>query len=86
MAEGARLESVYIARYRGFESLPHRHNLNPSDFAVTGVFFFGAVGGSLRALLLLQALLVKIFQVNFRFYAAVEFGFHQSFYMRFELV
>ena len=25
MAEGARLESVYTARYRGFESLPHRH-------------------------------------------------------------
>lgn len=25
MAEGARLESVYTATYRGFESLPHRH-------------------------------------------------------------
>ena len=24
MAEGARLESVCTARYRGFESLPHR--------------------------------------------------------------
>ncbi len=24
MAEGARLESVYTATYRGFESLPHR--------------------------------------------------------------
>lgn len=27
MAEGARLESVYTATYRGFESLPHRHLL-----------------------------------------------------------
>ena len=27
MAEGARLESVYTATYRGFESLPHRHYL-----------------------------------------------------------
>ena len=25
MAEGARLESVYTATYRGFESPPHRH-------------------------------------------------------------
>ena len=25
MAEGARLESVCTARYRGVESLPHRH-------------------------------------------------------------
>ena len=25
MVEGARLESVYTATYRGFESLPHRH-------------------------------------------------------------
>ena len=25
MAEGARLESVYTATYRGFESLSHRH-------------------------------------------------------------
>ncbi len=30
MAEGARLESVYTATYRGFESLPHRHIQNPS--------------------------------------------------------
>ena len=27
VAEGARLESVYTARYPGFESLPVRHNL-----------------------------------------------------------
>ncbi|MCE3252207.1 MAG: hypothetical protein K0Q67_1217, partial [Cellvibrio sp.] len=27
MAEGARLESVYTARYRGFDSLSHRHFL-----------------------------------------------------------
>jgi hypothetical protein len=25
VAEGARLESVYTATYRGFESLSHRH-------------------------------------------------------------
>ncbi len=27
MVEGARLESVYVERHRGFESLPHRHLL-----------------------------------------------------------
>ena len=30
MAEGARLESVYTATYRGFESLPHRQTVNPN--------------------------------------------------------
>ena len=30
MAEGARLESVYTATYREFESLTHRHILSPS--------------------------------------------------------
>ena len=73
MAEGARLESVYIARYRGFESLPHRHNLNPSDFAVPGVFFLGLEGS-----FLLNALFVEVFKVNFRLDTAVEFGFHQA--------
>ncbi len=33
MAEGARLESVYTATYRGFESLPHRHIETPSSNA-----------------------------------------------------
>jgi hypothetical protein len=28
VAEGARLESVYTATYRGFESLSHRHLFN----------------------------------------------------------
>ena len=27
MAEGARLESVYVERHQEFESLAHRHNL-----------------------------------------------------------
>ena len=41
MAEGARLESVYTARYRGFESLPHRHilkNRSSSGFFVSDVY------------------------------------------------
>ncbi len=41
MAEGARLESVYTATYREFESLTHRHIQNPSRNA--GVFSFWAV-------------------------------------------
>ena len=31
MAEGARLESVYAATYRGFESLSHRHRKDYYD-------------------------------------------------------
>jgi hypothetical protein len=31
VAEGARLESVYTATYRGFESLPHRQMISPSN-------------------------------------------------------
>ncbi len=45
-AEGARLESVYTATYRGFESLPLRHIFN--ELALTsGVFIatFGVVWG-----------------------------------------
>ncbi len=38
MAEGARLESVYTATYRGFESLPHRHIQRKSLYASTGFF------------------------------------------------
>ncbi len=39
MAEGARLESVYTATYRGFESPPHRHLLKKSSCESTGFFF-----------------------------------------------
>ncbi len=38
MAEGARLESVYTATYRGFESPPHRHIRDESLYASTGSF------------------------------------------------
>ncbi len=38
MAEGARLESVYTATYRGFESPPHRHIYEKSPYASTGFF------------------------------------------------
>ena len=38
MVEGARLESVYTATYRGFESLSLRHNTKPR---VNGVFLWG---------------------------------------------
>ena len=50
MAEGARLESVYTATYRGFESLPHRHIQNPSRNA--GVFsFWNRIKGQAKPLL-----------------------------------
>ncbi len=39
MAEGARLESVYTATYRGFESPPHRHIQKKSAYKSTGFFF-----------------------------------------------
>ncbi len=38
MAEGARLESVYTATYRGFESPPHRHIQDESSYESTGFF------------------------------------------------
>ncbi len=38
MAEGARLESVYTATYRGFESPPHRHIQGKSSYESTGFF------------------------------------------------
>ena len=41
MAEGARLESVYTATYRGFESLPHRQIEKPTSGSV---FFIWATG------------------------------------------
>ena len=39
MAEGARLESVYTATYRGFESLPHRHQIQRKPVEHQRVFF-----------------------------------------------
>ena len=41
MAEGARLESVYTATYRGFESLSLRHKQNPAHAG----FFYGGERG-----------------------------------------
>ena len=38
MAEGARLESVYTATYRGFESPPHRHILRRARTTVRAFF------------------------------------------------
>ncbi len=46
MAEGARLESVYTATYRGFESPPHRHIQDESLYASTGSFLlYSPLGG-----------------------------------------
>ena len=39
MAEGARLESVYTATYRGFESPPHRHILRRARMKMRAFFF-----------------------------------------------
>ncbi len=51
MAEGARLESVYTATYRGFESLPHRHIRNPSrDARVFSFLTYENIRGRVRAL------------------------------------
>ncbi len=51
MAEGARLESVYTATYRGFESLPHRHIQRKSLYASTGFFvLYRAAPGGMRNL------------------------------------
>ncbi len=51
MAEGARLESVYTATYRGFESLPHRHIQRKSLYASTGFFvLYRAAPGGMRSL------------------------------------
>ncbi len=46
MAEGARLESVYTATYRGFESPPHRHIRDESLYVSTGSFLlYSPLGG-----------------------------------------
>ena len=41
MVEGARLESVYTATYRGFESLPLRHHIKKATSRVA--FFYCAM-------------------------------------------
>ncbi len=48
MAEGARLESVYTATYRGFESPPHRHIRDESLYASTGFFLLYSPLGGMR--------------------------------------
>ena len=48
MAEGARLESVYTATYRGFESPPHRHIQDESLYASTGSFLLYSPLGGMR--------------------------------------
>ncbi len=48
MAEGARLESVYTATYRGFESPPHRHIRDESLYASTGFFLSYSPQGGMR--------------------------------------
>ena len=45
MAEGARLESVYTATYRGFESPPHRHILRRARTQVRAFFSHVALTG-----------------------------------------
>jgi hypothetical protein len=39
VAEGARLESVYTATYRGFESPSHRHNFEEESERMFRLFF-----------------------------------------------
>ncbi len=48
MAEGARLESVYTATYRGFESPPHRHIRDESSYESTGSFLLYSPLGGMR--------------------------------------
>jgi hypothetical protein len=48
VAEGARLESVYTATYRGFESPPHRHIRDESLYASTGSFLLYSPQGGMR--------------------------------------
>ena len=50
MAEGARLESVYTATYRGFESLPHRQIKEKSPVARQGSFLLSGSQWSVRTL------------------------------------
>ncbi len=48
MAEGARLESVYTATYRGFESPPHRHILRRARTQVRAFFRMWLPPGGMR--------------------------------------
>ena len=48
MAEGARLESVYTATYRGFESPPHRHISEKSRYLCIGSFLLCSPIGGMR--------------------------------------
>ena len=48
MAEGARLESVYTATYRGFESPPHRHILRRARTQVRAFFSHVALTRGMR--------------------------------------
>ncbi len=49
MAEGARLESVYTATYRGFESPPHRHIRDESLYESTGSFLLYSPQGGFES-------------------------------------
>ena len=49
MAEGARLESVYTATYRGFESPPHRHILRRARTKVRAFFRMLHICGGMRS-------------------------------------
>ncbi len=49
MAEGARLESVYTATYRGFESPPHRHIQRRARTKVRAFFFAYCTPGGMRS-------------------------------------
>ncbi len=48
MAEGARLESVYTATYRGFESPPHRHIRERARTQVRAFFRMLHICGGMR--------------------------------------
>ncbi len=48
MAEGARLESVYTATYRGFESPPHRHLQKRARTKVRALFYIKPPAGGMR--------------------------------------
>ncbi len=49
MAEGARLESVYTATYREFESPPHRHIQRRARTKVRAFFFAYCTPGGMRS-------------------------------------
>ena len=48
MAEGARLESVYTATYRRFESPPHRHIPEKGPYTVRAFFLSAPCLGGMR--------------------------------------